>query len=125
MVSSHAGNVQNTREQGWVLVTSAADTSSYLGGGFTLAPCDLSSLVPSFLGEAATSLGACVEDFPFAAAAAVPVAEPLLLASVFQRAARVPAYSLSCCRVICSPCAGDQSVKPATEGAIGRARVCR
>lgn len=40
-----------------------------------------------------------MEDFPFAAAA-VPVAEPLLLALVFQRAACVPAYSLSCCRVI-------------------------
>lgn len=31
VAGSHAGSVQNTRGQGWVLVTWAADTTSYLG----------------------------------------------------------------------------------------------
>lgn len=89
MVSSHAGNVQNTREQG-------------LGASHFIV---LHPLAPSSLLLCRGSLGACVQDFPFAAA----VAEPLLLALVFPRA--VPACSPSCCRVICIPCTGGQLVK--------------
>lgn len=134
MASSDAGTVQNTWVQGWVLVTWAADTSCPLPpyawvGAFAFSILRPHPLAPPVFTEAAAFLTVCehwgsIAGLPLLMAFLLALESSCVPASFmgefgWGELTEVTPVNHTLCVV------GDPSVRPATQGAIGRAQVAR